>query len=65
MVSFFKKLRMFLINTRYLICFLVAYQAPIQIDDIKSILEIDGLDWGYISKWIKQLELCTFDLINR
>lgn len=41
------------------------YQSPIQMEDIKSLIVVDNLDWGYISKWIKQLKLRTFDLINR
>jgi hypothetical protein len=41
------------------------YQSPIQIEDIKSLVIIENLDWGYISKWIKQLKLRTFNLINR
>jgi len=41
------------------------YQSHLQIEDIKSLVIIDGLDWDYISKWIKQLKLRTFSLINR
>ena len=41
------------------------YQSPLQMEDIKSLVIIENLDWDYISKWIKQLKLCTFDLINR
>ena len=41
------------------------YQSPLQIEDIKSLVAIDTLDWGYISKWIKQLKLRTFNLIER
>lgn len=41
------------------------YQSHMQIEDIKNLVTIEGLDWGYITKWIKQLKLRTFDLINR
>jgi hypothetical protein len=41
------------------------YQSHLQIEDIKSLVIIEGLDWNYISKWIKQLKLRTFNLINR
>jgi hypothetical protein len=40
-------------------------QSAVQIEDIKSLVVVDNLDWEYISKWIKQLKLRTFDLINR
>jgi hypothetical protein len=39
-------------------------QSALQIEDIKSLVVIDSLDWDYISKWIKQLKLRTFDLTN-
>jgi hypothetical protein len=41
------------------------FQSAVQIEDIKNLVVLDDLDWGYISKWIKQLKLRTFDLINR
>lgn len=41
------------------------YQSHLQIEDIKSLVIIEGLDWDYIEKWIKQLKLRTFNLINR
>jgi hypothetical protein len=41
------------------------HQSPLQIEDIKSLVVIERLDWDYISKWIKQLKLRTFNLINR
>ncbi len=41
------------------------FQSAVQIEDIKSLVVVDNLDWIYISKWIKQLKLHTFDLINR
>jgi hypothetical protein len=40
------------------------YQSPLQIEDIKSLVIIESLDWDYISKWIKKLKLRTFNLIN-
>lgn len=41
------------------------YQSHLQVEDIKSLANIEGLDWDYIWKWIKQLKLRTFNLINR
>jgi len=41
------------------------YQSAVQIEDVKSLVAVDGLEWEYISKWVKQLKLRTFDLINR
>jgi len=41
------------------------FQSAIQIEDIKSLVVVDNLDWDYISIWVKQLKLRTFDLINR
>src|SRR5882757_946554 len=38
------------------------FQSAVQIEDIKSLIVVDNLDWGYISKWIKQLKLSTFNL---
>jgi len=40
-------------------------QSAVQIEDIKSLVVVDNLDWEYISKWVKHLKLRTFDLINR
>lgn len=40
-------------------------QSAVQIEDLKSLVVVDNLDWEYISKWVKQLKLRTFDLINR
>ena len=39
-------------------------QSAIQMIDIKNLTEIDNLDWGYISKWIKTLRLNTFNLLE-
>jgi Nucleotidyltransferase of unknown function (DUF6036) len=41
------------------------FQSAVQMEDIKSLAVVDKLDWEYISKWIKQLKLRTFDLTNR
>ena len=40
-------------------------QSAVQLDDLKNLVVVDNLDWEYISKWVKQLKLHTFDLINR
>ena len=40
-------------------------QSAVQIEDLKSLVIVDNLDWQYISKWVKQLKLRTFDLISR
>lgn len=34
-------------------------------EDIKNLTVVNNLDWDYISKWVKQLNLRTFNLINR
>ena len=41
------------------------FQSAVQMEDIKSLVVVENLDWEYISKWVKQLKLRTFDLINR
>ena len=41
------------------------FQSPLQMEDIRNLSAINDLDWDYISKWIQQLKLRTFDLINR
>ena len=41
------------------------FQSAVQIEDIKSLVVLDTLDWEYISKWVKLLKLRTFDLINK
>lgn len=41
------------------------FQSAVQMEDIKSLVIVNNLDWEYISKWIKQLKLRTFDLINK
>jgi hypothetical protein len=40
-------------------------QSAVQIEDIKNLVVIESLDWAYISKWIKQLKIRTFDLVNQ
>jgi len=40
-------------------------QSAVQMEDIKNLMAIENLDWAYISKWITQLKLHTFGLINR
>jgi hypothetical protein len=40
-------------------------QSAIQMEDIKNLVVVDNLDWAYISKWINQMKLRTFGLINR
>ena len=41
------------------------FQSAVQIEDIKSLVIVESLDWEYISKWVKQLNLRTFDVLNR
>jgi Nucleotidyltransferase of unknown function (DUF6036) len=41
------------------------FQSAVQIEDIKSLVFVESLDWEYISKWVKQLKLRTFELLNR
>lgn len=38
-------------------------QSSIQMEDIKSLTTIEGLDWTYIRTWIKTLNLNTFGLL--
>ncbi len=40
-------------------------QSNIQMDDIKALKEMQGLDWNYIQYWIEALKLNTFDLLNK
>jgi hypothetical protein len=40
-------------------------QSPVQMEDISNLIAFDGLDWTYIEKWINQLKLNTFDLLNK
>jgi hypothetical protein len=41
------------------------FQSAIQMEDIKNLTVVNNLDWDYISKWVNQLNLRTFNLINR
>ena len=41
------------------------FQSVIQMEDIKNLTFVKNLDWDYISKWVKRLNLHTFNLINR
>ena len=38
------------------------YQMAVQMEDIKTILSNDSIDFDYISTWIEKLDLKTFDL---
>jgi hypothetical protein len=38
-------------------------RSSLQMDDIKCLLELKGLDTGYISKWITALKISTFNLV--
>lgn len=40
------------------------FQSPLQIEDIRNLAVIENLDWPYIAKWVKQLKLRTFAIIN-
>jgi len=39
------------------------YQSAVQMEDIKALLEVDGLDFGYIRYWITALQLKTYELL--
>ena len=38
-------------------------QSGVQMEDIKLLSEMEGLDWSYINNWIKELKLKTFNLL--
>jgi hypothetical protein len=40
-------------------------QSSVQIEDIKSLVEIETLDWPYINEWVKTLKLATFGLLKK
>lgn len=40
------------------------FQSAQQMEDIKNLTEIDQLDWPYIAKWIEQLRLKSFNLLQ-
>jgi len=39
-------------------------QSGVQMEDIKLLSEVEGLDWNYINNWIKELKLKTFNLLS-
>lgn len=41
------------------------FQSPIQMEDIKNLITINTLDWNYIYKWLGDLNLKTFNLIEK
>ena len=38
-------------------------QSGVQMEDIKMLSKVEGLDWQYINHWIKQMNLKTFNLL--
>jgi len=40
-------------------------QSSVQAEDIKSLSDLEKLDWHYITGWIDKLNLNTFDLIKK
>jgi hypothetical protein len=38
-------------------------QSTLQIEDIKNLSAVEGLDWPYINNWVKSLKLNTFNLL--
>ncbi|WP_169191526.1 hypothetical protein [Chitinophaga sp. Ak27] len=40
-------------------------QSALQMEDIRLLTEIEGLDWIYTNSWIDKLNLDTFNLIKR
>lgn len=38
-------------------------QSGVQMEDIKLLSEVEGLDWNYINNWVKELSLKTFNLL--
>lgn len=39
-------------------------QSGLQMEDIKALVEMPGMDWVYIRQWINTLKLNTFNLFN-
>ena len=39
------------------------FQSSLQIEDIKNLLQYKNIDMRYVSVWIKELKLNTFNLI--
>jgi len=40
------------------------WQSAVQIEDIKNLVSIPGLQFEYVTNWIKKLNLNTFNLID-
>ena len=38
-------------------------QSGVQMEDIKLLSNVEGLNWNYINNWIKELNLKTFNLL--
>jgi hypothetical protein len=38
-------------------------QSSLQMEDIKNLRSVEGLDWNYIHHWIAKLNLNTFELL--
>jgi hypothetical protein len=38
-------------------------QSGIQMEDIRQLSGMEGLDWAYIHKWIAEMKLITFNLL--
>ncbi len=38
-------------------------QSNIQMEDIKNLKVLEGLDWEYINTWVRNLNLNTFELL--
>lgn len=38
-------------------------QSSVQMEDIKNLLLVEGLDWNHIRYWIESLKLNTFNLL--
>ena len=43
----------------------IVFEFRIASRDLKNLIASDQLDWVYIDKWIKQLNLRTFDLLDK
>lgn len=41
------------------------YQSAIQMQDIRSICELETIDWTYVNIWIKKLKIKTYNLIKK
>lgn len=40
-------------------------QSAIQMEDIKNLVNVPSLDWGYIHSWVNSLKLNTFNLLKK